>query len=52
MHINSGMNENQTHTTDLTDQSTTSYATEMSRMIPNLPTSCWQRTLTVSASAC
>ena len=32
-------------TTDLAGQSTTSYATEMSKMIPNFPTFYWRRTL-------
>ena len=32
-------------TTDLEDRGTTSYATEMSKMIPNLPTFHWRRTL-------
>ena len=32
-------------TTNLVGRSTTSYATEMSKMIPNLPTFHWRRTL-------
>ena len=42
-HINFGMNETRTHDHRyILEQNNTSYATEVSKIIPNLPTIHWQ----------
>ena len=46
---NTDMNETRTQDHLFADQSTTNYATEMSKMIPNLLTFHWRSTLSKSS---